>query len=124
MKISDIFISHLDRRILFRQQNPARLGGNIRHRDPAGNLSVQPQRMFGNGFPATGAHIIDNETDIRLKRKIAALQRAGKRGQLFRFRKIVPNQPFHIIIFSIGMTRIAEAPAAFSFCKVSQNTDS
>ncbi len=38
--------------------------------------------------------------------------------------KLVPDKALHIIIFSIGRTRIADAPAALSFWSVSQKTDS
>ena len=38
--------------------------------------------------------------------------------------ELVPDQRLHIIIFSIGTTRIADAPAPLSFCSVSQNTNS
>jgi hypothetical protein len=43
------------------------------------------------------------------------LLRPGQSGFSACPAEFAPNKASHIIIFSIGMTRIAEAPAAFSF---------
>ena len=64
------------------------------------------------------ARTFDCSADIR------ALFGTRKRRRPSRLVELIPDERLHIIIFSMGTTRIADAPAALSFCSVSQNTDS
>ena len=61
----------------------------------------------------------------RLQRRIARAARGRASAAACPLRtSSLQSSRLHIIIFSMGTTRIAEAPAAFSFCSVSQKTDS
>src|SRR2546425_4525495 len=81
--------------------------------------------MFSRTFPTARAHVVNDGAYDRLQRRIAALLGPGDCPRPLALAELAPHQPpHHIIIFSIGITRIAEAPASLSFWRVSQKTDS
>ena len=81
--------------------------------------------MFGQPPPSRASRTSSTmRAHRRLQRGVAALRGPRQRRSRVRSRQLAPDQPFHIIIFSMGTTRIAEAPASFSFCSVSQKTNS
>src|SRR5207244_5168939 len=74
--------------------------------------------------PAARAYLLDDGTHGGAPLPILASRRSSQGGAGPCLVEIVPDDGFHSIIFSIGTTRIAEAPAFLRFCSVSQKTDS
>ena len=103
-----------------------RAGGPLRPRprcerrdlDQLRRGAIYPLGLGDQRVPAAVAHSTDDPRHRVAKRRILP-----PRPPVERARSILDN-PHQSIIFSIGITRIADAPAAFSFSSVSQNTDS
>ena len=103
---------------------PTRPGGERRDLDKLGRRAVDPRGDSSKRVPAARTDFVEDISDCCLQDRIRALFRAAEHVRSLSLRQLVPVDNIHIIIFSMGMTRIAEAPAAFNFCSVSQNTDS
>ena len=69
-------------------------------------------------------HAFDDRTHGIAQLRPAALLRPRQRLPARARVELRPHQDLHSIIFSMGRTRMADAPTAFNFCKVSQKTDS
>ena len=104
-------------------ERATRLLGKGCDRDAFGMGAVDADRLLDQRGPAARADIGDDFADGVQQRGVGAATRAGERGGA-RLRVAPVETIDHSIIFSIGMTRIAEAPAAFNRSSVSQNTDS
>ncbi len=115
----------LDRAEIGGGERAAGFFGGFSHGHATRHDAVDLLRIGSDGIPTTSTHVVDDAAHPRLQCRIAALLRPGECGTSPRLVQRVPFEAsHHSIIFSIGMTRIAEAPAAFNFCSVSQNTDS
>ncbi len=75
--------------------------------------------MLDERIPSARADIVDDAAHCVEQGGVVAARRTLERGGV-----AVCETLDHSIIFSIGMTRIAEAPAALRRSSVSQNTDS
>ncbi len=120
----DVAGGELDRLHLLWRQLTARFGRKRPHRHEPGRLAVEPHGLCGKRIPAAHSHILDDRANRRLQGGIASLLRTGERGAAVGRVEVLPDEAPHIIIFSIGRTRIADAPTDFSFWSVSQKTDS
>ena len=78
---------------------------------------ARPRRRTESDVVEDGAHAVGHL-------RFGAAGGAGKRGALAGVVQRGPVETLHHIIFSIGRTRMAEAPTAFSFSSVSQKTAS
>ena len=114
----------VDRGDLISRQAPARLGRQRPHIHLAWCLAVDAHSGIDQTAPATLAYLVHDQSDRRAKLLVGSLRRPRERGAAIGRSQLSPDEPFHSIIFSIGTTRIADAPAALRFCSVSQKTDS
>jgi hypothetical protein len=125
VETGDIVAGELDRGALVRRKRPPRFGGERRNGHELRRRAVDPLGLCDERRPAAGAHVVDDRAHRADQLRALPLRRAGKRLAPLGRAEIVPHQcTHHIIIFSIGSTRIADAPALFNFCSVSQKTDS
>jgi hypothetical protein len=85
------------------------------HLDCAWGFSVYPHSDVHQASPPIPAHFVDDVANCRLQDIVAALLGPGECCSARGGAELVPDQSLHSIIFSIGTTRIADAPAAFSF---------
>ena len=96
--------------------------------DAAGRGLVQLYAPVGHGRAAAGADVVEDGADHLSHVAGRALGRAGQGLFLAGGVEGRPVDAFegggHHIIFSMGRTSMAEAPAAFSFSRVSQKTAS
>ncbi len=121
---ADIIPSEFYRSQLVRAQ-PFTRGGRARcDRNEARLRAVDPDALLDERGPSARADIGDDRRYRFAQGGIGPLSRTRQRRFAACRRQFAPDQRPHIIIFSMGSTRIAEAPAALSFCSVSQNTDS
>jgi len=102
----------------------ARLSGDRPDFDEFRLLPIDSPRNLAKRAPTSAPNLLKNGAHVRLQRRIRALPRPRQGRGTLGLPDRSPVEPLHSIIFSIGTTRIADAPAAFSFCKVSQKTDS
>ena len=109
--------------LIWRELPPC-LGSKRSHVDFARCLAVDPHSEIDETAPAAAAHLVDDRLHGGPELLILSLFRARKRGSTAGAAQLSPYKALHSIIFSMGTTRIADAPAAFRFCSVSQKTDS
>ncbi len=124
MKCLDIARGEFQRLKLCGFEFPPGIRGELRDGNQAGRCSIDPLRLLAKLLPAAAADVIDDRPHVRLESRRSPLLRPRQRCPPACPVQFLPDQPLHIIIFSMGTTRIAEAPASFSFCSVSQKTDS
>ena len=117
---SDVGGGELDRLDLLRCKAPAGLGGGRSDRHEPRKLAVEPKRLGGKPRPAAAPDVLDDRPHRSLQRRVGALRRPCQRLAPAGGVEPAPVENLHIIIFSMGRTRMAEAPAAFSFWRVSQ----
>ncbi len=125
MVATNVFDSKLDCGEIFRSEPRARLGdGALRQLDESGRRAVKRFRPACDRPRAFALDIRDDPGDCLYDARIRPARRARERGAARRLIKGVPVEPAHRrhIIFSMGRTRMDEAPAAFSFSSVSQKT--
>ncbi len=122
MELSDLGSRELDSVHLLRIQSaPSR----ARHRtnlDTSRFLSVEFERNLGERPPASRSNIIDDIADSLSKLLVGTLLGPSERAATVGVAEPVPVDPLHSIIFSMGTTRMADAPAPFSSRRVSQKT--
>ena len=119
----DIARRQCHRRDRFGGQFGAGAGRISCHRDALWRRVIDALRLLDQPIPAARTDIVDDGCDGVEQRRILASPRPRQRLATTRY--IAPVEPLHhSIIFSIGITRIADAPAPFNFSSVSQNTDS
>ena len=107
------------------RQGRAGLAHHIgRENDAPGCCAVQLQAPVGDRRAAAGAHVVKDLAHDVADARLCALRRAGQRLALFLGRQGGPVDLAHHIIFSMGRTRMDEAPSAFSRSSVSQKTAS
>ena len=115
---------HTSANRLPRRVNPSGLSSRT-DLDSLRSLVVDPFALFDQRVPTAFAHVLNDCPHLGQQRGIAPSGWTCDGGAAAGFTEVIPLEPLHhSIIFSIGMTRIAEAPAALSRSRVSQNTDS
>jgi hypothetical protein len=125
VETGDIVAGELDRGALVRREHAPRFGRERRDRHQRGRRAVDPLGVRNQRGPAARAHVLHDRPHRSHQLSGLPLRRAGERRPPLGFPEFDPDQGLHhIIIFSMGSTRIADAPAPLSFCSVSQKTDS
>ena len=119
MEILDVAPCQRHRADRLRGERAACLGGERRDRDQFGRRAVEPQRLLDQRVPAARADVVDDIAHRAQQGGVVAPAGTLERGRVGGGKTLD-----HSIIFSIGITRIAEAPAALRRSSVSQNTDS
>ena len=107
------------------RQGVAGLAHDIwRKGDASGRGPVQLQAPVGHGRRAARLHILEDGAHRVADARFGALRRACEGRALLLGGKGRPVDLTHHIIFSMGNTRMDEAPSAFSRSSVSQKTAS
>ena len=107
------------------RQGVAGLAHDIgREGDAPGGGTVQLQAPGGHSCRAACLHGIEDRAHRVADARLGALRRSGQSLALLRRGKRRPVDLTHHIIFSMGSTRMDEAPSAFSRSSVSQKTAS
>ena len=122
MKLPDLLGGELDSPdLLWVEPSPRR----ARHRadfDAPRLFAVDAGGDLRKSLPAARAHVSHDFVHPRLKGLVRPHLRTSERVTAASIADRVPVEPLHSIIFSIGTTRMADAPAPLSSCSVSQKT--
>ena len=125
MEDADVFGGHADGPGVGGTQGVAGGGDAVgRQLKPPGGGAVQLQAPVGHGGAAARTDVVHDLAHRVGDARLGAAAGTGQGLAAAGFVEGAPVDPLHHIIFSIGRTRMAEAPAALSRSSVSQKTAS